>query len=98
MTQALSQRLGPRAKRIALRGPASLRVSGLVEVGACVRREAFERAIHQLGGTIRSWPEGQRVTTVEIDAGQLSALADLTGVMYVEAGETCRLPEPAPMT
>jgi hypothetical protein len=89
MIQQMSQRLSPRAKKIALRSSAGQqRVSALAEVAPSADRQTLQREVENLGGVIQSWSDAARTVTVEIDAGRLSALADTDGVVYVEAGET----------
>lgn len=90
MNNALSSRLGPSAKKLQLRSPESTRVSSLVQVAPSIDPEVFRREVAERGGVIRSWLDQANLITVEIGARRLSELADLPGVVYVEAAQTYR--------
>jgi hypothetical protein len=90
MGPQLSPRLGPRAKRIALRASGTERVSGLVQVAPSADRRALQAAVEGHGGLVRSWNAPLGLVTVEVSARDLNTLADLDGVLYVEAGEPYR--------
>ena len=87
MNPILSKRLGSSAKKIALRSPGDETVSTLIQVAPSIDRLAFERDVTAYGGSLRSWLPEANVVTVDIGARHLSELADLDGVVQVEAGQ-----------
>jgi hypothetical protein len=86
----LSRRLAPSAKKVLLHSPRHATVASLVQVAPSIDPEAFRLKVEQAGGSIRSWLAGASVVSVEIEAGRLSELADLPGVVYVETGQPYR--------
>ncbi|MHC5541729.1 hypothetical protein ACYOEI_26220 [Singulisphaera rosea] len=65
-------------------------VSTLIQVASSIDRLAFERGVTAYGGSVRSWLPEANLVTVDIGAGHLSELADLDGVVQVEAGQKYR--------
>ena len=90
MKDALSRRLAPSAKRLQLRSAENDRATALVQVASTVDAEAFRREVEARGGMIRSWLRPANVVSVEFPARALSELADLPGVVYVEAAQAYR--------
>lgn len=90
LTERLSRRLGPSAKKAYLVSPHDLQVSTLVTVAPSVSREAFQQQVAKYKGAVRSWMPEANVASVDIAAGCLTELADLSGVVYVEAGQLYR--------
>jgi hypothetical protein len=90
MNAPASERLGPSARKLLLRSNEDERVSSLVHVVASIDLESFRREVERTGGTIRSWLADTNLVPIEVGAGHLSALADLPGVVYVEAAQTYR--------
>jgi len=88
--QSLSKHLGPSAKRIAMRSRGDERVSTLILVAPSIDRQAFQGQVAAHGGTVQSWMPEASLVTVEIGAKHLSELADMQGVVYVEAGQNYR--------
>ncbi|AGA31400.1 hypothetical protein [Singulisphaera acidiphila] len=87
MGQQLSKRLGPSAKKIAMRSRGDERVSTLIQVAPTMDRLVFQRDVSAHGGDVSSWMPEANIVTVEISARHLSELADLDGVVLVEAGQ-----------
>jgi hypothetical protein len=90
MERQASPRLGPRAKRIFLRATPEDSVSALVEVAPSIDQNAFRDKLAAWGGSVRRWPDRSGTVTVALKAEYLSQLADLAGVVFVEAGEAYR--------
>ena len=90
MSNPLSNRLAPSAKKLQMRSSESDRVSSLVQVAPSIDPETFRREVAARGGVIRSWIDQANLITIEIAARRLSELADLAGVVYVEAAQTYR--------
>jgi hypothetical protein len=82
---SLSKRLGPSAKKIALLSVGDERVSTLIHVAPSIDRQTFQGEVAAHGGTVQSWMPEASLVSVEIGAKHLSELADLKGVVYVEA-------------
>lgn len=90
MSLPLSKRLSPSAKKIVLRATGDEKVSSLVQVAPSINYAAFCQGVQQRGGAVRSWLPEANLATVEIGVSHLSELADMNGVVYVEAGQTYR--------
>jgi hypothetical protein len=90
MTTRLSRRLGPAAKNLYLGLPRDRKVSTLVTLAPSIDRQAFQQAVARYQGTVCSWMPEANIASVDIEAGCLTELADLNGVVYVEAGQTYR--------
>ena len=87
MSQSLSKHLGPSAKKIAMRSVGDERVSTLIQVAPSIDRQAFQGQVAANGGTVQSWMPEASLVTVEISAKHLSELAEMKGVIYVEASQ-----------
>ncbi|HKM55490.1 MAG TPA: hypothetical protein VJY33_18950 [Isosphaeraceae bacterium] len=87
VSQSLSKHLGPSAKKIAMRSVGDERVSTLIQVAPSIDRQAFQGQVAANGGTVQSWMPEASLVTVEISAKHLSELADMKGVVYVEASQ-----------
>ena len=81
------KRLSPSASKLYHLAASDARVSTLIQVAPSIDRQAFERDVALRHGIVRSWMPETGTVVVEIEAGQLGALADLDGVIYVEAGQ-----------
>ena len=87
MSQSLSKHLGPSAKKIVMRFVGDERVSTLIQIAPSIDRQAFQGKVAANGGTVQSWMPEASLVTVEISAKHLSELADMKGVVYVEASQ-----------
>jgi len=87
VSQSLSKHLGPSAKMIAMRSVGDERVSTLIQVAPSIDHQVFQGDVTAHGGTVRSWMPEANLVTVEISAKHLSELADMKGVVYVEASQ-----------
>ena len=87
MKRRLSKRLSPKAKKLCLQSGTDEPVSGLIRVSATVDEESLRTAIESRGMVVRSWLKEANLVTVDASVGQLSELAELDGVVYVEADE-----------
>lgn len=90
MKRRLSKRLSPKAKKLCLQSSMEEPVSGLISVSAMVDEASLRTAIESRGIVIRSWLKEARLVTVDASVGQLPELAELDGVVYIEAGEAYR--------
>ncbi len=90
MDNPRSSRLGPSARKLQLRSTETDRVSSLVQVAPSIDPDSFRREVADRGEVIRTWLDHANLITVEIPARRLSELADLPGVVYVEAAQAYR--------
>ncbi len=84
MEKRLSKRLGPSAKKIALRSEDHEPVSALINFSPSINRESFEHGVRGFGGVVCAWMPETNLATVEVTADHLSEVADLDGVVQVE--------------
>jgi hypothetical protein len=87
--QQMSSRLSPQAKKLVLRGGDEI-VTGMAEVAPTANLEQIRKAVEQHGGHLRPAAAGSGMVTFEICARDLSALAEVEGVVYVTTAETYR--------
>ena len=87
MAQRLPRRLSPRARYRLVRAGADERVRTLVEVAAVADSDELISRVTALGGTARSWDRETGLLTVDLPAVQLGELAELDGVVHVDAGD-----------
>jgi hypothetical protein len=90
MAQRLPRRLSPKAKYRLVRAEGDERVSTLVTVAAIADSDDLMRQVAALGGTARSWNRETGLLTVELPAAQLGELAELSGVVHVDADDVYR--------
>jgi hypothetical protein len=86
MSQKLSNKLSPQAKKAVMLGSDQL-VVALVQMAPAADRVATERSLQALQAALRSWSNTTGIATVELRADKLDRLADLEGVVYIEIGE-----------
>jgi hypothetical protein len=79
--------LGPHARRISVRAAPQERVSCLIRLSPAADRRTIRASLEGRGGVVRSWNEEMRVVTADLPATDLTTVADLPGVDYVEAAE-----------
>jgi hypothetical protein len=82
-----SQKLGPRARRIAATNRDGQIVESVVEIARSADRTIVERQITRAGGRIRSHARSSPFLRVDVDVAHLNALALCDDVIYVEADE-----------
>jgi hypothetical protein len=90
MAQRLPRRLSPRAKYRLVRAGADERVRTLVSVAAVADSDDLISRVAALGGTARSWNSETGLLTVDMPAAELGNLAELDGVVHVDAGDVYR--------
>ncbi len=90
MDERLPRNLSPRAKRRLVRAAAGEQVRSLVQVAATADPDALARRVAALGGTTRSYSGETRLLTVDIPATGLGGLAELDGVVHVDADDRYR--------
>jgi len=93
MKHTLSRKLSPRAKKTILRHPGQV-VKALVHVSRIPDPPAFEEAIRELGGTLRSWRD-ELLVSIEVPAAVLQDLAERSEVRYLETDERFGVEEQA---
>ena len=86
MTRRFSRKLNPKAKRALLLGEPGEKVSCLLQIAPSQDVEALRRDVESFGGIIGSWMEETHLMSVELDASKLNRLAELKGVIHIEAG------------
>jgi hypothetical protein len=82
-----SQKLGPRARRLAATSIEDDVVESVVEVARSANRKVVEREIAQAGGRIRSHAHSSPFMRVDVTIRHLNDLALVNDVIYVEAEE-----------
>jgi hypothetical protein len=87
MAQRLPRRLSPRARYRLVRAGADERVRTVVKVAAVADSDELISRVTALGGTARSWDRETGLLTVDLPAVQLGELAELDGVVHVDAGD-----------
>lgn len=90
MTQRLPRNLSPKAKHRLIRAGTDDRVRSVVMVAATTDSDDLTRGVAALGGTAQSWSGETRLLTVELPAVQLGNLAELNGVVHVDADDIYR--------
>lgn len=91
MMQRLPRNLSPKAKRWLVRATTDDdRVRSVVMVAATADSDDLTRGVAALGGTAQSWSGETRLLTVELPAVQLGNLAELNGVVHVDADDIYR--------
>lgn len=83
----LSKRLGPKAKRMVLQSAPTQSVSGLIQISGRVETERLRRSLEEHGATIRGWMDQDNLVTIDTEVSRLAELAEVGGVVYLEAGE-----------
>jgi hypothetical protein len=87
MAQRLPRRLSPKAKYLLVRAGADERVRTLVSVAAIADSDDLINRVTALGGTAQSWNSETGLLTVDLPATELGNLAELDGVVHVDAGD-----------
>ena len=82
-----SQKLGPRARRLAATRVEDDVVESVVEVARSADRASVEQEIARAGGRIRSHPRTSPFMRVDVTVSHLNDLAQVEDVVYVEAEE-----------
>lgn len=90
MPERLPRRLSPKAKYRLVRTGADERVRTLVKVAAIADPDDLMSRVAALGGSTRSWNKETGLLTVELPAVQLGNLAELDGVVQVDADDVYR--------
>ena len=90
MAQRLPRRLSPKAKYLLVRADADERVRTLVSVAAIADSDDLISRVTALGGAAQSWNSETGLLTVDMPATQLGNLAELDGVVHVDAGDVYR--------
>jgi hypothetical protein len=90
MVQRLPRRLSPKAKYRLVRAGAGERVRTLVKVAAVADSDNLISRVVTLGGTAQSWNSETGLLTVDLPATELGNLAELDGVVHVDAGDVYR--------
>jgi hypothetical protein len=86
MSQKLSNKLSPQAKKAVMLGSDQL-VVALVQMAPAADRVGTVHSLQALQAVLRSWSNATGIATVELRADKLDRLADLEGVVYIEIGE-----------
>lgn len=90
MAQRLPRRLSPKAKYRLVRAGADERVRSLVKTAGVTDPDDLLSRVAALGGTMRSWDRETGLLTVDLPAVQLGNLAELDGVVQVDAEDAYR--------
>jgi hypothetical protein len=90
MAQHLSRRLSPKAKYRLVSAGADERVRALVRVAGVADSHDLISRVTALGGTAQSWDGETGLLTVDVPAAELGALAELDGVVHVDAEDVYR--------
>ena len=90
MAQRLPRRLSPKAKYRLVRAGADERVRTLVSVARIADSDELISRVSALGGTPQSWDSETGLLTVDMPAVELGHLAELDGVVHVDAGDVYR--------
>jgi len=83
----LSQKLGPRARRLATTSIEDHVVESVVEVARSANRKAVEKEIAEAGGRIRSHARSSPFMRVDVTVHHLNDVALVDDVIYIEAEE-----------
>ena len=81
----LSSRLSPGAKKRLLGAAPGEVVRCLLSVAPAADVGELQRALAERGATVGSWVEETRLLSADVPAERLGEVADLPGVVYVEA-------------
>jgi hypothetical protein len=90
MVQRLPRRLSPKAKQRLVRAGAGDNVRALVSVAGVTDSDDLIGRLSALGGTVGSWDQETGLVTVDLPAAQLGHLAELSGVVHVDADDLYR--------
>lgn len=90
MVQRLPRRLSPKAKQRLVRAAADESVCALVSVAGVTDSDDLVGRMAALGGTVQSWDRETGLLTVDLPAAQLGNLAELSGVVQVDADDLYR--------
>ena len=88
MVQRLPRRLSPKAKQRLVRAGPDDDVRALVSVAAGAD-DLIDR-VAALGGTVQAWDRETGLLSVDLPAAQLGHLAELSGVVHVDADDLYR--------
>ena len=66
--------------------PADKMVSVLVSVASSLDRSQFTQSVEAASGDVVTWSDTENLVNLTIPAGSLNALAEMSGVIYVETG------------
>lgn len=83
----LSQKLGPRARRLACTSKDSQIVESVVEIARSADRLVVEKEIVAAGGIVRTGIRSSPFLRVDVPVAHLNDLAHVEDVLYVEADE-----------
>ncbi|MCO1654147.1 hypothetical protein [Pseudonocardia humida] len=90
MVQRLPRTLSPRAKHRLVRAGADERVRTLVRVAPTADPDDLLARVAGLGGAVSSWSPETGLLAVELPAARLGGLAELDGVVHVDADDAYR--------
>jgi hypothetical protein len=90
MAQRLPRRLSPKAKYRLVRAGADERVRTLVKTAGVTDPDDLISQVTALGGTVRSFDHETGLLTVDLPAVQLGNLAEVRGVVHVDAEDVYR--------
>ncbi|MCP4898598.1 MAG: hypothetical protein GY906_16620 [bacterium] len=90
MKSRLSKRLSPKAKKLALLGEEGQRVKAFVQLAPQADIDSLRDEIAGLRGLVTASMVETRSLSVEVDVDQLEKVANLKGVLYVDAGSRFR--------
>jgi hypothetical protein len=85
MKARLSSRLSPGAKKQLLSAGQGQVLKSLLSVAPAADVRDLRRELAACGATVHSWMEEARLLSVDIPVERLAEVADLPGVVYVEA-------------
>ena len=90
MAERLPRKLSPKAKYRLIRAGANERVRTLVKVAAIGDGDDLISRVTALGGRTQSWDPEAGLLTVDLPAAQLGKVAELGGVVQVDADDVYR--------
>ena len=90
MKVRLSGRLSPQAKKLVLAAAPDRPVRLHLQVAPAADRDALAKELEAAGATVGAWLEEPRLLAIEAPAASLERIAELPGVVYVDAATAYR--------
>ena len=76
-----------KAKKLCLSGSSGTSVNGLIQVSGHTDTEKLLKELEAKGAIIGAWIETKRLLSAKLPAADLSTIAEVDGVVYVEVDE-----------
>lgn len=88
MKSKLSRKLSAQARKLYVQSQATDQVHALVKLSPLADEKALAAEFAQKQIHVSSWMQTEAMVSVRLPASQLAALAEVEGVVFVEAGGT----------